>query len=230
MAKSCPPPFTRGFTLIELLVVIASITILAALVVPAFTRAFESAKATKDTSNLRQIGAATQMYMNDNNSVFPGSATLTWMSQLEQNQKYLSSWRVLESPFDKRTTSELGGAAAAGQTGLRHNARFSELLPPETGGRPTRRGPARPRTSADRLVPVPVASAELAVCQQVKRAGETWNPTERCGSCGMIAPSRSAWKTGSSRTPGASAARASPDHLMVVDVETDMHRAILLHS
>src|SRR5438034_5168841 len=118
MAKSCPPPFTRGFTLIELLVVIASITILAALVVPAFTRAFESAKATKDTSNLRQIGAATQMYMNDNNSVFPGSATLTWMSQLEQNQKYLSSWRVLESPFDKRTTSELGGAAAAVSYGI----------------------------------------------------------------------------------------------------------------
>ncbi len=93
MAKSSPPPATHGFTLIELLVVIASITILAAVVVPAFTRAFESAKATKDTSNLRQIGAATQMYMNDNNSVFPGSATLTWMSQ---NQKYLSSWRVLE--------------------------------------------------------------------------------------------------------------------------------------
>jgi len=29
---------------------------------------------------------------------------------LEQNQKYLSSWRVLESSFDKRSTSEKGDA------------------------------------------------------------------------------------------------------------------------
>ena len=108
MAKSSPPPANHAFTLIELLIVIATMALLAALIVPAFTKAFESAKAAKDASNLRQIGAATQMYMNDNNGVFPGSATLTWMSHLEQNQKYLSSWRVLLSPFDKRTTSEKG--------------------------------------------------------------------------------------------------------------------------
>ena len=72
-------------------------------------------------SNLRQIGTATQMYMNDNNGVFPGSATLTWMSQLEQNQKYLSSWRVLESPFDKRSTSELGDDTTAVSYGINAN-------------------------------------------------------------------------------------------------------------
>jgi type II secretory pathway pseudopilin PulG len=99
----------------------ATIAILAAVVVPAFTRVFESAKATKDLSNLRQIGAATQMYMNDNNGVFPGSATLTWMSQLEQNRKYLSSWRVLESPFDKRSTSELGDATTRISYGINAN-------------------------------------------------------------------------------------------------------------
>ena len=79
MDESSPPPGERAFTLIELLVVIATITMLAAIAVPAFTEVFEGAKATKDTSNLRQIGATTQMYMNDNNGVFPGSATLTWM-------------------------------------------------------------------------------------------------------------------------------------------------------
>jgi prepilin-type N-terminal cleavage/methylation domain-containing protein len=121
MSKSSPPPARHAFTLIELLVVIATITILAAVVVPAFTRAFESAKATKDASNLRQIGAATQTYMNDNNAVFPGSATLTWMSQLEQNQKYLSTWRVLQSPFDKRSTSESGGATTAVSYGINAN-------------------------------------------------------------------------------------------------------------
>jgi type II secretory pathway pseudopilin PulG len=99
----------------------ATIAILAAVVVPAFARVFESAKATKDLSNLRQIGAATQMYMNDSNGVFPGSATQRWMSQLEQNQKYLSSWRVLESSFDKRTTSELGDATTAVSYGINAN-------------------------------------------------------------------------------------------------------------
>jgi prepilin-type N-terminal cleavage/methylation domain-containing protein len=118
MAKSSPPPVERAFTLIELLVAIAIIIILVAIAVPAFTSVFERAKATKDLSNLRQIGTATQMYMNDNNGVFPGSATATWMLQLEQNQKYLSTWRVLESPFDKRTTSELGDVTTAISYGI----------------------------------------------------------------------------------------------------------------
>jgi prepilin-type N-terminal cleavage/methylation domain-containing protein/prepilin-type processing-associated H-X9-DG protein len=121
MIKRSPPPVERAFTLIELLVVIATISILAALAVPVFTSTLERAKATKDMSNLRQIGTATQMYMNDNNGVFPGSANAIWMSQLELNQKYLSSWRVLESPFDKRTTSELGDATTAVSYGINGN-------------------------------------------------------------------------------------------------------------
>jgi prepilin-type processing-associated H-X9-DG protein len=43
------------------------------------------------------------------------------MSQFELNQKYLSAWRVLESPFDKRSTSELGGANAAISYGINPN-------------------------------------------------------------------------------------------------------------
>src|SRR5262245_23464851 len=120
MSKSSPPAKT-AFTLIELLVVMATIAILAALAVPAFTKVFESVKAAKDLSNLRQIGAATQMYMNDNSGVFPGSATQTWMLQLEQSQKYLSSWRVLESSFDKRSTDESGGVTTAVSYGINGN-------------------------------------------------------------------------------------------------------------
>ena len=121
MTKSSPPLVERAFTLIEFLVTIAAIGIILGLAVPALNSAYERAKVTKDLSNLRQIGAATQLFMNDNNGVFPGSATLTWMLQLEQNQKYLSSWRVLESPFDKRTTSELGDANAAISYGINAN-------------------------------------------------------------------------------------------------------------
>src|SRR5205823_10679360 len=121
MVKSSPRLFHRAFTLIEVLVVMAIIAILAAILVPALNSALERAKATKDMSNLRQIGAATQLYMNDNSDVFPGSASVTWMSQLELNQKYLSAWRVLESPFDARSTSEAGGAAAAISYGINSN-------------------------------------------------------------------------------------------------------------
>src|SRR4029077_1051651 len=121
MAKSSPYLVKRAFTLIELLVVIATIFIIAGMAVPAMNSAFERAKATKDMSNLRQIATATQMYMNDNNGVFPGSGTATWMLQLEQNQKYLSSWRVLESPFDKRSTSELGDATTRISYGINAN-------------------------------------------------------------------------------------------------------------
>ena len=38
-------------------------------VYPGYLAMSERAKATKDMSNLRQIGIATQMYMNDNNGV-----------------------------------------------------------------------------------------------------------------------------------------------------------------
>jgi prepilin-type N-terminal cleavage/methylation domain-containing protein len=100
----------RAFTLIELLVVIAVIAILGTVAYPVFIGTQERAKVTKDMNNLRQIGLATQTYMNDNDgTVF--SASGSWMLQLEQNQKYLSAWGVLHSPFDRRSPSETGTVA-----------------------------------------------------------------------------------------------------------------------
>ena len=117
----------RAFTLIELIVVLAIIAILMSMIYPMYMSMSERAKATKDMSNLRQIAMATQMYMNDNNGVFPGSATQTWMSQLELNRKYLSVWRILESPFDKRSTSESGDGTTAISYGINSNIYVSNV-------------------------------------------------------------------------------------------------------
>lgn len=62
---------TAGFTLIELLVVIAIIAILAAILFPVIGSAKDRAKQAQCSSNMRQIGQAFQMYLNQYNDMWP---------------------------------------------------------------------------------------------------------------------------------------------------------------
>ncbi|MBM3457663.1 MAG: prepilin-type N-terminal cleavage/methylation domain-containing protein, partial [Armatimonadetes bacterium] len=55
----------RAFTLIELLVVIAIISILAAILMPVFAQARSKARQAQGLSNLRQMGTAVRMYVDE---------------------------------------------------------------------------------------------------------------------------------------------------------------------
>ena len=60
-----------GFTLIELLVVIAIIAVLVAILLPALNAAREMSKSVICLNNLKQIGQATFLYLEDNAERFP---------------------------------------------------------------------------------------------------------------------------------------------------------------
>ena len=95
-----------AFTLIELLTVIGIIAILTAIMMPALSKARESARRVACRGNLHGIGLGFRMYLDDNRDTMPNAAQ---MPSLEQDKpaiatalsSYLDNQKVFCCPADK---------------------------------------------------------------------------------------------------------------------------------
>jgi prepilin-type N-terminal cleavage/methylation domain-containing protein/prepilin-type processing-associated H-X9-DG protein len=145
----------KAFTLIELLVVIAIIAILAAMLLPALARAKEKANRAGCMNNQRQWGIALNMYLDDNNRVFP-------LIKIPNGTPGASGYDE-DSP--RWVDIAAFHAAGEGET-VWYNA-----LPPYTGSKPLWAYAPNPATFVD--------TKTIFTCPTAAALGPEFNPLDR---------------------------------------------------
>jgi type II secretory pathway pseudopilin PulG len=104
---------SAAFTFTEMIVFLGIIAIMMSITYPVYTSISNRAKATKDLSNLRQIGILMQTYLNDKDGILPAINAAPGIGTNAMPviyPKYVGSRRVFQSPFDKRAAAETDSA------------------------------------------------------------------------------------------------------------------------
>jgi prepilin-type N-terminal cleavage/methylation domain-containing protein/prepilin-type processing-associated H-X9-DG protein len=195
---SAPPgsrePGARGaFTLIELLVVIAIIAILAGLLLPALSRAKQSARTAQCLSQMRQLGLAVRLYAEDNDDEFPRSqhsaftfGQLTWGRAIAPELGFdRATWTnlfetVYRCPGDRRPTPWSYGLNVYFELGPDDDYEGKPQTWRRVGSVPNPAGTvvfAENASGADHIMPNFWASSQDAVDVASRRHGQRSNYT-----------------------------------------------------